>query len=119
MCYKCSCPLIISAVQHMKLACFPEQSLDRLNTHVERISEYYSNTYTYFTADMNASLAKPVDWLEQQDRWARKQVIPLHSPATFQSATVQNTLSVRPLSLDPGSSAYLLRQQERPASYLH
>ena len=25
---------------------------------------------------MNASLAKPVDWLEEQDRWVRAQVVP-------------------------------------------
>ena len=45
-----------------------------------RIHEYYSNTFTYFTQGMNASLEKPLDWLEQQDRWARSQVCssPLH-----------------------------------------
>lgn len=40
----------------------------------ERIGEYFSNTYTYFTEGMNASLAKPLDWLEEQDTWARAQV---------------------------------------------
>ncbi|CAK0735312.1 hypothetical protein CVIRNUC_000560 [Coccomyxa viridis] len=39
-----------------------------------RINEYYSNTFTYFTQGMNASLEKPLDWLEQQDRWSRSQV---------------------------------------------
>ena len=40
-----------------------------------RIHEYYSNTYTYFTQGMNASLEEPLDWLEKQDRWARSQVL--------------------------------------------
>ena len=44
----------------------------------ERIGEYFSNTYTYFTEGMNASLAKPLDWLEEQDTWARAQVPPLY-----------------------------------------
>ena len=40
-----------------------------------RIHEYYSNTFTYFTQGMNASLEKPLDWLEKQDRWARSKVL--------------------------------------------
>ena len=91
----------VSRAAHVSLP----DSQSRILGLAERISEYYSNTYTYFTAGMNASLAKPVDWLERQDRWAQKQVIPLHSPANFQSATVPNILQVRALSLDPGFSA--------------
>ena len=48
----------------------------------ERIGEYFSNTYTYFTEGMNASLAKPLDWLEKQDIWARAQVA--FSPTLYQ-----------------------------------
>ena len=48
-----------------------------------RIHEYYSNTFTYFTQGMNASLEKPLDWLEQQDRWARSQVLQSAAPYIF------------------------------------
>ena len=41
----------------------------------ERIHDYWSNTYTYFTKGMNASLAEPLAWLEQQEEWARRKVI--------------------------------------------
>jgi hypothetical protein len=40
----------------------------------ERIHDYFQNTYTYFTVGMNASLGEPLQWLEEQDAWARQQV---------------------------------------------
>ena len=42
----------------------------------ERIYDYYSNTMVYFEDIMKVgNLAKPMQWLEAQDRWARQQVL--------------------------------------------
>ena len=49
----------------------------------ERTHVYDSNTYAYFTEGMNASLEKPLDWLEKQDRWARSQVLQFAAPCIF------------------------------------
>ena len=40
----------------------------------ERIHDYYVNTHSYFLNQLGASLKEPVDWLERQDTWARRQV---------------------------------------------
>ena len=65
-----SCAMAIHALKR----CMPHMDSMHVLKHAGRIHEYYSNTYTYFTKGMNASLDKPVDWLEEQDRWARSQV---------------------------------------------
>ncbi|KAK9795552.1 hypothetical protein WJX73_006243 [Symbiochloris irregularis] len=38
-----------------------------------RIYDYYSNTLIYFKDVMKEQIEKPLDWLEDQDRWARQQ----------------------------------------------
>ena len=40
----------------------------------ERIHDYYINTLIYFTDVMEEQLDKPLQWLEDQDQWAREQV---------------------------------------------
>lgn len=41
----------------------------------EGIHDYWSNTHDYFVSGMNASLAEPLAWLEQQEEWARAKVL--------------------------------------------
>lgn len=40
----------------------------------DRIYDYYVNTLIYFTDVMKEQLDKPLQWLEDQDQWAREQV---------------------------------------------
>lgn len=40
----------------------------------DRIYDYYINTLIYFTDVMKEQLDKPLQWLEDQDQWARGQV---------------------------------------------
>ena len=55
-----------------------------LGASAERIYDYYWNTWTYFQEVMKVgSLDKPLDWLEQQDAWARQQVPPARSAAMW------------------------------------
>ncbi|KAK9864545.1 hypothetical protein WJX84_003217 [Apatococcus fuscideae] len=39
-----------------------------------RINDYHTNTFHYFTKDMNASLEKPMEWLKEQDKWLHEQI---------------------------------------------
>lgn len=44
----------------------------------ERIYDYYINTQIYFTEVMKEELDRPLQFLEEQDQWARQQVSPEH-----------------------------------------
>ena len=53
---------------------FPAGYLEAWLT-AERIVDYHHNTRTYFLQSLTDNLTEPVQWLEEQDAWARQQVL--------------------------------------------
>ena len=52
---------------------FPAGYLEAWLT-AERIVDYHNNTRTYFLQSLADNLTEPIQWLEEQDAWARQQV---------------------------------------------